>query len=239
MWLGLRCIVRRLTIGDDLARFKERVRGRVRRGASARHSLLWWWLFENWRKDPDWPALAAEMTAMGVKATPAEVQRMWGMVRDQAPAERERMAKAQADRRHARAWKVDGKLPRNPVDHAKRQARIDRDREQRKARGERRAKLAAALPAPRHGEIAFGVMPVTEPPQPPPPPSPETQAAIQAVMGQFRQIGRAHDRAEPAQAQPPAAQEAGDEFRQAEVARQGRGLLARLRAAWRGSRHGT
>ena len=175
--------------------------------------------------------LAAELTALGVRATPAEIRDTWTLVCDQWPSERERMEKAQADRRHARAWKVEGKLPRNPAEHAKRLERIGREREQRKARGEQRARLAAALPAPRHGEIAFGVMLVQEPPPSPQPPSPETQAAIQAVMEQFRQLGRGHhDRTEPAQV----VQEAGDEFGPPEVQEKGRGLLGRVWASLRG-----
>jgi hypothetical protein len=222
-------------MGDDLAKLRERVRGRIRRGASARHSLAWWWMSENWRRinghfgkdEPDWSALSVELTALGVKASPADVRRTWVLVRDQWPAEQERQGKAQAERRHVQAWKVEGKLPRNPGDQAKRRARIERDREQRQERAERRARLAAALPALRPGEIAPCVMAFREPPPPPEPPSPEVQAAFQAAVEQFRSA------AAPGlvQRQAPEAQEGAGAFSQPEVAR---GLLARTWNALRG-----
>jgi hypothetical protein len=42
-------------------------------------------------------------------------------LQEQAPAERERMDKGRRQRRHAKAWNVDGKLPRNPIVAAERE----------------------------------------------------------------------------------------------------------------------
>jgi hypothetical protein len=104
----------------------ERVRARVRRGASTRHSLLWWWLWEQRAQleeliragEVSWAATAEVMAAIGlVGATgkPVEgggLRKTWVRMLAEAPAEAARMAEAAKQRRHARARKVEGKISR-------------------------------------------------------------------------------------------------------------------------------
>jgi len=136
---------------DTLAKLEGRVRARVRRGAGARHSLTWWWLWERQERlqdvpaywgGPNWSGMAAELTKLGVRVTAPDLQATWAQVIEEGEGERDRMTDAAAKRRHAKAWKVEGKLPRNPKAHAKRLERIERERTQRQARKELKERLA-------------------------------------------------------------------------------------------------
>jgi hypothetical protein len=164
----------------EFARFLERIRGRVRRGASSRHSLAWWWLWDRQdeipallgrHRDHCWRILAdalAEFSDGGVRIQPHDLRATWELVQEQAPTEREKLEKAAAKRRHAKAWKVEGKLPRNPVVAAEREKRLT-IRRANLARWKRDREERASWPK---------IGPVFPPP--PSPPSPEQQAQIDA-----------------------------------------------------------
>jgi hypothetical protein len=62
---------------------------------------------------------------------------------------------------------------------------------------------------------------------------PDAPRAEKALTGERARADSLRDRLEAAERAQRDAQEAAEELRQAEMARQARGLLARLRAAWR------
>ena len=166
----------------------ERVRARVRRGASTRHSLLWWWLWEQRAQleeliragEVSWAATAEVMAAIGlVGATgkPVEgggLRKTWVRMLAEAPAEAARMAEAAKQRRHARARKVEGKISRARTPLAK---AAEKHRQEQIAKAAQRREVREAMAAMAESWARENVRPIVQPAVPTPAPAEPVSAS--------------------------------------------------------------